>query len=52
VLRQQMCNIQQDFKSYDESVKEVFEKVKQVRRADERMHNEEDVNAAALDLPR
>lgn len=47
-FKEQMYKMQQDYKSYDESVKEVLEKVKQVRREDERRHKEEDERRRVL----
>lgn len=47
-LKEQMSKMQQDYKSYDDLVKEVFEKVQQVRREDERRQEKEDERGRVL----
>ncbi|MFY9871880.1 MAG: hypothetical protein WAK17_19385 [Candidatus Nitrosopolaris sp.] len=47
-LKEQMSKMQQDYKSYDDLVKEVFGKVQQVRREDERRQEKEDERGRVL----
>src|SRR5437660_8583647 len=37
-----MLRMQEDYKSYEEKVKEIFEKVKQVRKEDQERHNKDE----------